>query len=202
MPPLTSFPLGHQWVLEVRNISQSAFDVHLLRNTYLEWNATLRPQSPFVTLTGGEFSAPESWGNFKITDKPANATTWQTIDTVGPDGDAVAIRGRLGRAAAGALAAADYVLSLRGDGDGAVRFALDISPAPGELATSGRRACLQWGTEAGEQFYGLGEQYTVHGMRGRTVGVLTQEQGVGRGLEPISFLVDLQAKYHNSQVSQ
>ncbi|NLI55000.1 MAG: alpha-glucosidase [Clostridiales bacterium] len=43
----------------------------------------------------------------------------------------------------------------------------------------------------GESFYGFGEQFTHLDMRGRRFRLCTAEQGIGRGAQPISALVNL-----------
>ena len=41
-----------------------------------------------------------------------------------------------------------------------------------------------------EQLYGFGVQYSVFNMKGRRLPVFLSEQGVGRGLEPLTSLLD------------
>ena len=50
---------------------------------------------------------------------------------------------------------------------------------------------LIYGCEQDEQFYGLGVQYTYFNMRGHSVPLFVSEQGVGRGLEPVTFMLDV-----------
>jgi alpha-glucosidase (family GH31 glycosyl hydrolase) len=50
---------------------------------------------------------------------------------------------------------------------------------------------LVYGCMDDEQFYGLGVQYTHFSLRGHTVPVFISEQGVGRGVEPITLLLDV-----------
>ena len=49
---------------------------------------------------------------------------------------------------------------------------------------------LTYGCADDEQFYGLGVQYTHFNMRGHSVPVVISEQGVGRGLEPLTIILD------------
>jgi alpha-glucosidase len=68
-----------------------------------------------------------------------------------------------------------------------------------QVRASGSRVILTWDAlSPAEDFFGLGEQYTVHGLRGRTVPVATTEQGVGRGLQPLTRILDIKGPYHNS----
>ena len=42
-----------------------------------------------------------------------------------------------------------------------------------------------------EKIFGLGVQYSVRNLKGRVVPVVTSEQGIGRGLEPITKILNL-----------
>lgn len=46
-------------------------------------------------------------------------------------------------------------------------------------------------SDAGEKFMGFGEQYTYLDMSGKAFALCTGEQGIGRGSQPVSMLVDL-----------
>ena len=49
---------------------------------------------------------------------------------------------------------------------------------------------LSVGCNDNEQLYGFGVQYSVFNMKGRRLPVFLSEQGVGRGLEPLTSLLD------------
>ena len=49
---------------------------------------------------------------------------------------------------------------------------------------------LTYGCDIDEGFYGLGEQYTYINMKGHSVPMFISEQGVGRGVQPITFILD------------
>eukprot|EP00466_Bigelowiella_natans_P005925 jgi/Bigna1/49856/estExt_Genewise1.C_580056 len=53
---------------------------------------------------------------------------------------------------------------------------------------------MQYESDASEKFFGFGEQYSVWNAKGLKIPILTQEQGVGRGLEPITILADMNIK--------
>lgn len=50
---------------------------------------------------------------------------------------------------------------------------------------------LSYGSEADEHIYGFGAQYSKFDMKGQNLPLFLSEQGVGRGLEPLSFVLDL-----------
>ena len=50
---------------------------------------------------------------------------------------------------------------------------------------------LTYGCEKDEQFYGFGAQYSKFNMKGERLPLFLSEQGVGRGYQPLSFILDL-----------
>uniref|UniRef100_M8D0S1 Alpha-glucosidase yihQ n=1 Tax=Aegilops tauschii TaxID=37682 RepID=M8D0S1_AEGTA len=53
------------------------------------------------------------------------------------------------------------------------------------------RVFLTYASERDERFYGFGEQFSCMEFKGRRVPVLVQEQGIGRGDQPITFAANL-----------
>ncbi len=49
---------------------------------------------------------------------------------------------------------------------------------------------LSYGSAADEHFYGFGAQYSQFDMKGRNLPLFLSEQGVGRGLEPLTIVLD------------
>ena len=49
---------------------------------------------------------------------------------------------------------------------------------------------LTYGCERDERVYGFGAQYSKFDMKGERVPLFLSEQGVGRGLEPLTFILD------------
>ena len=52
------------------------------------------------------------------------------------------------------------------------------------------RLVLTYGCREGEGFYGFGAQYSGFNMKGKVVPMFLSEQGVGRGLEPVTLILD------------
>lgn len=50
---------------------------------------------------------------------------------------------------------------------------------------------LTYGCESDEQFYGFGAQYSKLNMKGQRLPVFLSEQGVGRGRQPLSLILDI-----------
>ncbi|XP_018850947.2 sulfoquinovosidase-like [Juglans regia] len=53
------------------------------------------------------------------------------------------------------------------------------------------RVCLTYSSEANERFYGFGEQFSHVNFKGKRVPIFVQEQGIGRGDQPITFAANL-----------
>ena len=53
---------------------------------------------------------------------------------------------------------------------------------------------LSYGCAEDEHFYGFGAQYSKFDMKGHRLPLFLSEQGVGRGLEPLTFILDKASK--------
>lgn len=53
------------------------------------------------------------------------------------------------------------------------------------------RVCITYSSERSERFYGFGEQFSHMDLKGKRVPILVQEQGIGRGDQPITFAANL-----------
>jgi alpha-glucosidase len=98
------------------------------------------------------------------------------------------------------------VLTLSGDFEGSdgasLGWSVHISPdGPGRLTFVARvedetydRLYLNLASTPEEQFFGFGEQFSFANMKGRLVPVFVSEQGVGRGAQPLTKIVDIVAQ--------
>lgn len=53
------------------------------------------------------------------------------------------------------------------------------------------RICITYASEGNEKFYGFGEQFSHMNFKGKRVPIFVQEQGIGRGDQPITFAANL-----------
>lgn len=53
------------------------------------------------------------------------------------------------------------------------------------------RICITYSSEKSERFYGFGEQFSHMDLKGKRVPIFVQEQGIGRGDQPITFAANL-----------
>ncbi len=56
------------------------------------------------------------------------------------------------------------------------------------------RAYLTYASEPEERFFGFGEQFSHFDLKGKRLPIFISEQGIGRGAQPLTFLVDLVAR--------
>ncbi|KAK8541975.1 hypothetical protein V6N13_137453 [Hibiscus sabdariffa] len=60
-----------------------------------------------------------------------------------------------------------------------------------ETTAEFNRVCLTYASEENERFFGFGEQFSHMDLKGRRVPIFVQEQGIGRGDQPITFAANL-----------
>jgi alpha-glucosidase len=58
-------------------------------------------------------------------------------------------------------------------------------------STEINRCFLLFHAEPDERFFGFGAQFTFFDLRGRSVPVFVSEQGIGRGVQPLTWIMDL-----------
>ena len=61
------------------------------------------------------------------------------------------------------------------------------------------RVDLHYSSREDELIYGFGEQFTNFNLKGKIVPIFVSEQGIGRGKQPITFLIDLIANSGGNQ---
>ncbi|GFP80802.1 alpha-glucosidase yihq [Phtheirospermum japonicum] len=78
------------------------------------------------------------------------------------------------------------------------RVVIAVSPAQEEnvamkngVFPDFNRICVTYSSEEDERFYGFGEQFSHMDLKGKRVPIFVQEQGIGRGDQPITFAANL-----------
>ena len=133
----------------------------------------------FLSAASGEVSVTEHRGYFWPEVSHDTEWTEQRIDSVRVAGDRLRLAGTLT------------------GGDGPLPWTATLGPRPGggavltaEVAGADAVA-LASGRSEGAGVHGFGEQFDDFDLDGRLVPILVREQGVGRGLQPLTLLADL-----------
>lgn len=137
----------------------------------------------FVQAAIGNEQVEENRGSFKIKDKIFQKYSNQTIDKIYQQQDKIFVEGFL----IGNNQKIGYKIQISVV-DNEINFEITTTEK------SINRIFLTIPTSKNENFYGLGEQFTYLKLNGRYFEAFISEQGIGRGKQPITFLVDLVAK--------
>lgn len=141
------------------------------------------PGESFVSAARGEETVEERSGHFSIEDEVEDPRPDQTIEALRKSNGALVFSGRL----LGGSGSVGYALSFSAvDGD-RLRFEVEVDDP------SYDRVYLTYATGPEERFFGFGTQYTYFDLKGHEVPVFVQEQGIGRGLQPLTWGVDWRA---------
>lgn len=136
----------------------------------------------FVRAGIHQLDAHELRGSFTVAENINSQCTDQTITSFTQNGTEVVFKGRL---TGNVSCAANYTLSFTQAMTGHLRFKLSFDNSAVNYSE------LAYSSTADERFHGFGEQFSVLNMKGKTVPVLSEEGGVGRGHQPISTAVNL-----------
>lgn len=143
----------------------------------------------FVRAYRGTLKTSGTAGHLYLSERVLESFTQQTIDTVTSLGDALVLTGRL----SSRFGSLGYSLRFNAVDDEqlGIDLNLDTASAAGTAGEEGYWTELAWWREPGAKQFGLGVQFSRLDMSGRRVPILTAEQGVGRGAQPITFLANL-----------
>lgn len=140
--------------------------------------------SGFVGAGIGHETVTESRGSFKISDDLELRCTEQTIESEGLEENIYVIKGHLGCDDGSAV---PYQFSLTVVENRQLQFHIEVDDP------RINRTFLTYSSHADEHIYGFGEQFSYFDLKGRRLPIFVMEQGVGRGLQPITAGADLTA---------
>ncbi|MGH3090335.1 MAG: TIM-barrel domain-containing protein, partial [Rubrobacteraceae bacterium] len=154
---------------------------HRSRPERVLWQSV--PGRSFVSAGRGEETVSNSRGHFTIEDETLESLPDQSIESIEDMGDELVISGGLSN---GGEEETNYSFALSPASDGRLRFVAEVEEPF-------NRVYLTYATSPEERFFGFGTQYTYFDLKGRKVPIFIQEQGIGRGAQPVTLGANLQA---------
>lgn len=138
----------------------------------------------FLSAAHGEPSVEFGSGSFLIQDEQDDPCTAQTLTEAAKDGDGVTLSGELDDCDV------PYELHLEALSEDRLRMHLSLGDEGADQGLN--RLRMQFTSNQEEKFFGLGAQYSRYDLKHEIVPVWVQEQGIGRGLEPLSSVLETQ----------
>jgi sulfoquinovosidase len=180
------------WTIGAFTLTVHADDPHLVvehPDAFAEpWRTP--PGAAFLTAAAGDPSFRDDHGLLRVADRHVATWTEQTLTAVDEGDDGLVLRGE--------VATADdpedrvgWELRLTAPEPRRLHLEVEVDQVAG--TTTVDRLHLVAGLDGDERVHGLGGQTGDHDLRGRRVPIVPREQGIGRGHQPLSLLVDLAA---------
>lgn len=141
---------------------------------------------PFLTVGfASSSSEPIESGNYKINEWILYETPYQSIKSVVILPDSITMRGEMW----GLVTVVHYnfTLSIKPETPSLLAFNVTTATSIGTF----NRIFLNYWCDSDEKIFGLGVQYSFFNMKGRRVPIVVAEQGIGRGAEPLTSLLNL-----------
>lgn len=136
----------------------------------------------FLAIAHGKMTPKVVRGHFSIKEKRQYLCQKQTISNISVEGDQIHIKGHL---TCPDDKVAPYIVKFTSIDQSQIQY--DIKIDHDEI----NRIYFSWLSDEDERFFGFGEQYSTFDMKGKRLPILVQEQGIGRGAQPITFLAEL-----------
>lgn len=159
--------------------------------------ATL-PGTAFVSAAGTRTQVDVALGHVTFDEQVVRRLPDQTVDRVRHGADHLEVAGRL--LGEDGEPAATYRLELAAAGDGRLALRVEVAddladdlaePDPGSVPLD--RTLVTLAEDPDAAVLGLGAQFTHLDLTGRRVPIVTREQGIGRGAQPLTLGADLTA---------
>lgn len=154
---------------------------HANRPDQILWSNV--PQKSFLTVGVGDAQVKDARGFFKVKDKVSCLAREQILEAFDHDVESgsLSLRGTFADVTAGSFeveitAKDEQQLSLKASARVAQRRC--------------NRLCFVLLSRPEEEFFGFGAQFTHLHMKGRRVPVLSQEPGIGRGIQPLTTVME------------
>ena len=130
----------------------------------------------FLWAGRGRAHVEESRGFFRIEDRTASLAPCVISSRVESVGNALRVEGHVSERNA------RWFMEFRAIDEEQLAFSIEVE--------NSNRVELRFAAETDEKIFGFGEQFSVLNMKGRRVPVLSQEPGIGRGVQPLTFVME------------
>lgn len=144
------------------------------------------PGKAFVAAAQSVDTFHEARGMTSVKSKVLARCRDQNVDAVVATDKDVSFSGKL-QCADGSVA---YRLTFQADSPKHLNFEVKLLDND-HLSEKYNRTYIMMASHKDEGYYGFGEQFTYFDQKGRQLPILVSEQGVGRGLQPITFAADI-----------
>ncbi len=150
------------------------------------------PGKAFIRGQQSDFDAHESRGSFVIRSEVIESLSIQTVSFLVTHNGALYIGGRLFNS--WFTSHAYYIFAFRETDEGHLQFETilwDSDCVTGNCTDKYNQTKLVYSSFADEHFFGFGEQFSHFDLKGHVVPILSEEGGLGRGRQPMTFLANL-----------
>jgi hypothetical protein len=187
-PSDSTWSLGERFVLSRNNDTLS-----VARDGTVIWQTI--PGRPFISASAGNDSVTGADGAFNITHVDIDTCQDQSIDSIEQvdwngtiSGPAAQISGSIS-SCGNTIAPYQLTFWVPSDLSDRVAFFLNIS-ASSNAAQPLKKLYFSFASSPNEDFYGLGGQSSFASLKNQSIPILTREQGVGKGDEPITSILN------------
>jgi len=161
---------------------ETLFVTHASQAEKILWQSV--PGASFVNAAQGWELVTDNRGSFTISDQLTAVCAEQTLDEITETPFGVVLRGQL---ACSNGQPTSYELTFFQIQPDHLRFLLKLDdPAY-------NRTYFTYASSADEHFFGFGEQFSFFDFKGKRLPIFVMEQGIGRGAQPVTALVNLVA---------
>lgn len=146
----------------------------------------------FLEAAVGKLMVNMNRGSFKIEERPITFYDQLRVLKIQQEGDQLKWIGSLSKADFSSPShSIDYELTFISLSERELGLYIDLFKDGESLPSGDYRIFLHFRSNENEHFFGFGEQSTYFDLKGRQIPILVQEQGVGRGLEPLTSFINL-----------
>jgi alpha-glucosidase len=156
----------------------------LLKNTSFDRNfIELSLNEPFLTVSEVNTISKYRMASFKFEESTKRTCSEQTVDSIKKETGKITIQGKL----SGKNCVTNYQVLFLTKSDTELEFKITVSDE------TLNRIHLVYASHPEEKIFGLGEQFTYDEFKGKKPFFFTEEQGIGRGDQPITAGANLLA---------